>query len=227
MVKRCDWDSNFFGILIGEFINGECAGAVEKKFQLLYSKSDFENLTFIDGYHKSYSEIKVVYSKTLKAVNKIDKPIFIKSIYEEVDFDLSDLYALAFESGKFSRFFLDKNFGENNFKKLYQEWINNSLNKKIADDILVYIYNDKIIGFVTYKVSNEIATVGLIAVDEEHQGKGIGKNLLNFAENKLLEQRVVELQIPTQKINEQACSFYQKAGYAPKHKTYIQHFWKK
>lgn len=66
---------------------------------------------------------------------------------------------------------MDKNFGENNSKKLYREWINNSLNKKIADDIVVYIYDYKIIGFLTYKASNEIATVGMIAVDKEHQGK--------------------------------------------------------
>lgn len=227
MIKRCNWDSNFFGLLIGEFTNDESEGVAKKNFDLIYSKSDFENSTFIEGYQKSYSEAKIVYSKKLMPQNRSEKQIFMKSIYEADEFDINSLYSLAFESGKFSRFFLDKNFGLNNFKKLYQEWIDNSLNKKIADDILIYVYDDKIIGFITYKVSNELATVGLIAVDKAHQGKGIGKNLINFVENKLLNQNILELQIPTQKINEVACNFYQKMGYTQKYITYIQHFWKK
>lgn len=227
MINRCDWDSNFFGLLIGEFRNGECDGVAEKKFDLIYRRSDFDNLMFLEGYEKSLSEVKIVYSKKLLQQNKVNKKIFIKSVYGCDEFDLNSLYLLAFESGKFSRYFLDKNFGLNNFQKLYQEWINNSINKKIADDVLVYIYNDKIIGFITYKVNNKLANIGLIAVDKEHQGKGIGKNLVSFTENKLLDQGVLELQIPTQKINELACNFYQKMGYAQKNIIYIQHFWKK
>ncbi len=83
---------------------------------------------------------------------------------------ISQLNELAFESGKHSRFLKDRFFGVDKFKELYQKWVENSLNGKFANDVLIYKSDDEIKGFVTYKIKNGFAQIGLIAVSPKAQG---------------------------------------------------------
>ncbi|MBL4663030.1 MAG: dTDP-4-amino-4,6-dideoxygalactose transaminase [Flavobacteriaceae bacterium] len=71
-----------------------------------------------------------------------------------------------------------------------------------------------------------MATIGLIAVNSSHQGKGIGGELINAVEVQLLDRGITTLRIPTQLKNEQACKFYKKLGYSPIEKTDIKHYWR-
>ena len=70
------------------------------------------------------------------------------------------------------------------------------------------------------------ATVGLIAVSNQHQGKGIGGILLNHLETILYQKEIKSLTIPTQFENKQACNFYHKQGYSIFDNTFIKHYWK-
>ena len=78
-----------------------------------------------------------------------------------------------------------------------------------------------------YKVTNNYATIGLIAVSPNHQGKGIGKQLIDKVENELFKKNINELRIPTQEENIQACFFYEKLGYKKLEVININHYWKK
>ena len=60
---------------------------------------------------------------------------------------------------------------------MYRLWVDNSLSKQFADDILVYKEGKTVSGMVTYKQNKDKASVGLIAVSPEAQGKGIGKKI--------------------------------------------------
>jgi ribosomal protein S18 acetylase RimI-like enzyme len=222
MIKGLTWDSEFFNIKIGEWDNDEGDNTVLNRFDLIYVKSPKTITSVIEGFNDNFAETKVVFTKQLKkeAVERHN----IRSA--DNNDDLESLYGLAYESGKFSRFKLDERFGTDNFKKLYRTWIDNSLNKLFADDIVLYIENDIISGLVTYKINNDVATIGLIAVDPIKQGYGIGRKLLNFVEQQLIEQQVFELRIPTQLENRKACSFYAKQGYTILETLYIKHYWK-
>jgi GNAT superfamily N-acetyltransferase len=133
---------------------------------------------------------------------------------------------LAFVSGKFSRFKRDSNFQQYEFEALYKTWVDNSISKEFADAILLYKVQNTILGFITYKIIEDCATVGLMAVCAEHQSKGIGRKLLEAVENELSNKQIKELSIPTQLQNEQACGFYTKLGYYIIEKTIIKHYWK-
>jgi dTDP-4-amino-4,6-dideoxy-D-galactose acyltransferase len=223
-IKKLDWDSDFFNIKVGEIINPDTNSIVLKEdFDLIYVVSDEDLQLKVEGFENTFSETKVIFCKTIE--NKIQEsdPIFK---FDEVEINREQLYILAYESGKNSRFLLDKKFDESHFKKLYEAWIDNSINKKFADDILVYFQEDQIKGFVTYKIKNDAASVGLIAVNSASQGKGIGAKLLLYLENLIIEKEIKQIIIPTQLSNIQACSFYQKQGYSIKNKTYIKHYWK-
>jgi dTDP-4-amino-4,6-dideoxy-D-galactose acyltransferase len=112
------------------------------------------------------------------------------------------------------------------FKYLYNLWVDNSINGKFADGILVYKDQNSILGFVTYKTNQDVATIGLIAVNPKYQGRGIGRKLIQSLENKLAIIGVATVKIPTQLQNEMACGFYTKMGYQLIDSTILKHFWK-
>jgi dTDP-4-amino-4,6-dideoxy-D-galactose acyltransferase len=83
----------------------------------------------------------------------------------------NDIYNLAFESGEYSRYNIDRNFVRDEFKKLYACWIENSIKKIIADKSVGYYLDDKLTGIITFKAKDNKLDIGLIAVDKEYGGK--------------------------------------------------------
>jgi dTDP-4-amino-4,6-dideoxy-D-galactose acyltransferase len=224
-VKTLAWDSEFFNKKVGEITVDDDVSTcdIAANYDVLYVKSDCDFNISIDGYQPLFEETKVVFAKGLKPDNRHSSSIFSDP---EVDFSIDEVYDLAYESGKFSRFRLDKNFGDEAFRKLYKTWTDNSLNRKFADDVLLYMDDHTVKGFLTYKGNQDFATVGLIAVSPKSQGKGIGSKLIAEVESRLAEKGVAELRIPTQLANKAACSFYQKLGYSIIETTNIKHYWK-
>ncbi|WP_396187063.1 GNAT family N-acetyltransferase [Flavobacterium sp.] len=224
-IKHLDWDSSFFNKKIGllELSNDSNFSEIQNDFDLIYVVSDKDIAIEIKDYKQSHSENKIVFSKKIFQKNdSTDANIFL--VLEDSIKD--EIYELAFESGRFSRFILDPNFGQLEFEKLYKKWVDNSFNKEFADAILVYKEQNKILGFVTYKVWDKQATIGLIGVCSKHQGKGIGKNLIQSVEIELANKGVSELRIPTQLQNEKACFFYTKMGYEIIENKILKHYWK-
>jgi dTDP-4-amino-4,6-dideoxy-D-galactose acyltransferase len=223
-ISRLEWDSEFFNLEVGDFEYKNFSIPDCSDFDLVYIKSandvDFE----IDGFEKTYTETKIIFRRDLTSPNQQDNSIFESS---QIDFSIADVNQLAYESGKYSRFKLDHKMNQKKFFELYDLWVVNSLNKKFADGVYLFVEEAKAVGFVTYKISNSFATIGLIAVSPNHQGKGIGKKLLQTVENELLKANISELRIPTQEANKQACFFYEKLGYKKFEVININHFWKK
>ena len=75
-------------------------------------------------------------------------------------------------------------------------------------------------------ISEDFATIGLIAVSPLCQGNGIGKKLINAVEIELVRCQIRELRIPTQFQNKNACEFYVKLGYEIIEKKIIKHYWR-
>ncbi len=224
-IKRLDWDSSFFNKNIGslELLNDYNFSKIKNDYDLIYVVSDQEVAIEIIDYKQSYSENKIVFSKKIVQKNGLkDENIFT----ELEDSSSKEIYELAFESGKFSRFKLDQNFQQIEFENLYKKWVDNSFNKEFADAILFYKEQNKVLGFVTYKVWDQYATIGLMGVCPKHQGRGIGKKLIASVEIELANKGVNELRIPTQLHNETACLFYTKMGYEIIEEKILKHFWK-
>ncbi len=226
-VKFLNWDSDFFNKKIGEILytTKKELISIDGSYDLIYVKQKEKFDVEIDGFEKSYDEIKVLFVKEIK------KRIQLKNNYvfsaRDINFELEKVYELAYQSGVYSRFKLDNKFQEIEFKKLYRTWVDNSLSKEIADDILLISKDKTILGFATYKIFKEYAQIGLIAINPEYQGKGFGKMLMNSVENEALSKNIKILKVTTQSRNQLACEFYLKCGYFIEKKTIIKHFWKK
>ena len=225
-VKLLKWDSDFFNRKIGELFINEESQSIEDfiAFDLIYLKAD-SNIPFTNkGFKNTLVEQKLLFSKN-KLSSKTKKDKSVKSFFA-TDVDINQLYKLAFESGKYSRYKLDDNFNNSEFESLYRKWIDNSINKKFADIVLVYTENEDVYGFITCKITNKIAKIGLLGISPLKQGRGIGTKLLNTMEACLFEKGVEKINIPTQLINEQACKFYAKLGYSVGNRMCIKHYWK-
>lgn len=224
MIKRLDWDSDFFGIKIGELIYEPRINLENSiDFDLLYLKSKKNFELEITNFINNFSETKLTFIKKLIENDSESSNIFSVN---EIDHQTNEIYELAFESGKHSRFFLDKNFQLDKFQELYRKWVANSILKIFADETLIYQEHNQVMGFVTYKINNEMATIGLIAVHPNYQGKGIGGKLLQFVENNLFKKKVKTLLIATQQNNIAACNFYIKQGYEIYETTFLKHYWR-
>lgn len=221
-MRRLDWDSSFFKIEVGEIENNDdLKNDTYSDFDLIYVKKNAEIL--LPGFKLNYEENKVVFEKQILTIKEACNSVIP---FSKVKYDVEELYNLAYESGKYSRFLKDNLFGESNFKRLYKEWVDNSITKQFADDILLYFIEDKIVGFVTYKKQSTYCQIGLIAVNPNFQGKGIGRQLINEVENTLYKKGINTLRIPTQLENKEACFFYKKIGYKIIESTPIKHYWK-
>lgn len=223
MMKKMEWDSDFFNLNVGQLDFNEYKDSLDvESYNLLYvvSSEDFDFR--LKGFENSFTEQKIKFYKELKATQQLSADVFP---YQYTD-NIHEVYELAFESGKHSRFLLDKKFSPEKFKELYKLWINNSISKNFADDVLLYKHEGKTVGLLTYKTIQKDAFVGLIAVSAEHQGKGIGGIMLQHLETFLYQNGIHTLTIPTQGENQQACYFYTKLGYSISETTYIKHYWK-
>lgn len=220
MIRKLEWDSQFFSLNIGEWQDG--TDDFSATFDVIYVKSTNSVSPEIEGYKKTFGERKVIFVKKLSDRTGTSANVRIANKAD----DVNTLYELAYESGKYSRFRLDERFSLNNFEKLYRAWIDNSINGSFADEVLVYEEESHIEGLVTFKKNSDNAVIGLIAVSPDRQGKGIGKKLLETVEQRLVQDGIYELRIPTQMENEAACTFYTKLGYTIAETTHIMHYWK-
>lgn len=227
MIDRLDWDSEFFGFEVGLCIydnfnhfNVDDFYKKAEKFRLIYMMvnelTDFpETIKLVDQ--------KTLFEKPISNLNVNSSSIFsFDGNYHNYD----DLLELSYLSGKFSRFKLDRNFQEAQFKKLYKIWLDNSISKQFAFEVLVKLKDDQIAGFVTIKkVDKNTAQIGLLAVFEKFQGQGIATELIQQAEYFSFLKDFKFLQVPTQLQNKSAINLYLKYGFKILNSTFVYHYW--
>ena len=234
-IEKLDWDSNFFNIKIcriNDVISNsnELTEALKKikklDIDLAYYSSPiplikFQNFSLL--YNINLVNKKVTYSKKI-----IGNVSFAESVTEfKSDYPTDKLIELAIESGRYSRFNIDKKIPRSKFEELYKEWIINSVNKKLAKEVFIYQENEIIAGFVTLGEKKSRAEIGIIAVDNNYRGKGIGKSLMFAAENWFAGKKYNEIRVVTQGDNLPACRLYESCGYKTDNVEYFYHLWKK
>jgi len=215
-LRLLEWDTKFFNKRIGR-LDLESNSNIEYPNQL----KDFDIVYIFSPIKLSIAaplmDIKLTYSKSIENIPSIDE-------IEHFDIhshNYNQLLDLVYLSGHDSRFLKDSVFGEIEFKRLYKQWIDNSIND---EDTLVLISqaDNKIEGFVTVKIHENYGQIGLIAVNPIKHGKGIGRNLIYAVENHL--KKYFKLLVATQETNVNACKFYENLGFTLEKKEYIYHY---
>ncbi|WP_448520447.1 GNAT family N-acetyltransferase [Rhodoflexus sp.] len=227
MISYLSFDSDLFGYKVGLLNN--CTDlskkiyiAQQENYKLLYLKSEtiFDKTEIISN-HGFLADIKVVFTKNTDSTKSLS---FGVDTYDSLSLN-NDLLELAYQSGEHSRFFTDKKFIKDEFKKLYYTWIERSVKKEIADHVLVCYDKEKIIGLLTLKFINDRSDIGILAVDRGYRGKRIGESLVVKALQMSKDAGCSIIQVATQKENSNACNFYHKQGFLIEKIEYIYHFW--
>lgn len=138
---------------------------------------------------------------------------------------MSDLEALAIQSGEYSRFAVDPRVPRDGFEAVYTAWIANSVNKSLAREVLVLPAGSRLAGMITLGDKAGRGDIGLIAVDRAFRGKGHGEALVRAAQAWFAANAYRYGQVVTQGRNAAACHLYRKCGYTVETVEHFYHFW--
>ncbi len=238
-VSKLEWDSSFFELNVGN-IKGTIKeqadldileGIIrEHNYALCYyttAEKLPESLSVGNGLEINLVDYKVTYLKEITGPFQKNQNPFILPAKNLSSGQKNTLRKLAIQSGAFSRFKNDKKIQIEKFEEMYALWMTNSLNGKIADEVMVYMVEDIIAGFFTVGVRNNRAEITLMAVDEPFRGRGIANAMIMCAESYFFEKGEKTIQIITQLENRAACMLYEKNGYKIEKVMNVYHFWAK
>jgi len=230
-----DWDSNFFGIRVGRIIQShletkelsEILSELQKhQVRLAYWPSDrkieVDLATKLGGF---LADRKTTFAMDFRSVD-FDK-IISTDIVEPytVSMSMADLEGLAIQSGEYSRFAIDPNLPNDKFVSLYKIWVNRSVRKEIASEVLLIRDCDQIVGMITLGEKNARGDIGLIAVDGNYRSNKHGEKLVRAAQRWFAAHGYEYGQVVTQGQNTPACNLYKKCGYSVEQVEYFYHFW--
>jgi len=232
-LTQLDWDSQFFGYPVARIMFDHNGGSLaEETFReisgsnyrlvYLYAPSDDDELNrVITGKGGKLFDNKVLFVKQPEPHSQ-----FINQIRdygcEKPDVKLIEL---SLEAGLFSRFRLDYNFVNGEFERLYTRWITDSVSGLIAFKVIVAVSGNDVIGVTTIGEKNGCADIGLVAVDRNHTGKGIGYDMIRFADDVAYVMKYDRITVITQMQNTAACRLYKKCNFVPENITNVYHYW--
>lgn len=136
------------------------------------------------------------------------------------------LVDIAKKTFKYSRFFNDPKLPKVKSINVYCQWVENSFNC-IDKYFAISKIEEIIVGFILFSLSENNCTIELIAIDEKHQGKGVGKTLILNMESFLENMGIKQINVGTQINNINAVRFYNAMGFKYKSCNTIYHLWNK
>lgn len=217
--EEAEWDSQFFGLSIGKLIENSIPTILQPEFDLYWAKIQAINTNLIDRLTASgfrYVEGEIKLAKKLisgKVENQANMELATPC-------DIISLKSLTSGLYQFSRY-RSPWFSEEDKNRFYATWIEKAVLGTFDDVCLLQREADRrISGFISLRVKQDKAVIGLMGVAPDYQGKGIGQKLMQMAESFVSSKNAYEIEIATQAANTSALNLYIKSGFRPKN-TYI------
>jgi hypothetical protein len=227
------WDTDFFGFKVAktemDYLWFNSITRLERLFN-----EDIELVIFnstkpdFEAFNNKFYDIAKVYNRIpiIKEVKTLTKNHPNISSYED-ELPSPELTALAKLAGKDGRFGRDARISATQYNRIFEEWIVNSVNRTVADEVLVYNHDGKVVGFATIKIQGENGYAPLFAVNRNFEGKGVSFALMRAVENNLIENNCKYLISGTQEINNKALTSFKRFGMKLQPPEHIYHLWKK
>lgn len=211
-----EWDSHFFNktILSLELTSDDIENKNWPSNSLVTTKVSSNNYHDLDKmikYGFSFVEGEVVFQKSLLVSNDaVLLPSF--NCYLALESDIDELKSIVDDLYLNSRF-REPWFSPNERDRFYQTWIENAVLSKFDDCCLVLKGEGAISGFVTIRIMDGDAVIGLIGVASRFQGQGVGSKLLTLVEAYCSANKVSNVKVATQTSNTPAANLYSKNGF--------------
>ena len=204
---------------LSQLFNKNCGHA---KLEEIKEKKELDQFTFV--YSKSaYSQEMSIKARNLNfylaeiSVNLIVKneTLNFKSFEGELadKENAEEIEILAFNSFMFDRFHKDPNIPNSIASEIKKQWVRNFFLGKRGDKCFIKRSSDgKVIGFLLSNISNENIKIDLLAVDQNHRGRGLGKSLINDFFNFYMNQNK-DFMVSTQLDNFRSIGLYESIGF--------------
>ena len=233
--RYLEWDSTFFGHRIARVtnsrLNPERAADVERwcathRIACVYLLADPEDLATVRT--AADCGFRVVDVRVTLAV---DQPATLRTLEPDalvrvwIPTDVPSLRAIARRSHRGTRFYTDGRFDQARCDELYAEWIERSC-RGDADAVFVVEHDDQVAGYLSCHLREpKVGQIGLVAVAEAAQGRGLGPRMLNHALSWFADQGVRVVNVVTQGSNTFALRYYQRRGFAVESVGLSYHRW--
>lgn len=206
-MKKLLWDTNFWGV---DFFQIEDYDSAEKisncntpcLIQSLVNVEDLRNIEKLESSKFHYKESKVT----------LIKERFVHRNMDKKDFQSISLVSLKqnkkFIDGLFLRNTRFDIFPEKKINAFYFTWIEKSIKGEMDDECIGLYLEEELAGFITFSFQKNTVKIGLLGVLPKFQGKGISKDLLNYVENLVVENKKSSILISTQGRNLKALNAY-------------------
>lgn len=230
-----EFDSNLFGFKVAKITTPSLAtNQLATLLQTLrsleihlvywqFSQNDKESQYAAQQFHGFLASNQITYVIHLNQI--LPPPIFPEVMYYDKIIPSPELYDLAEEIGKLSRFGMDNNLPNKLMRRMYYAWIENSANRSLAQEILVIKETNKIIAMTTLGEKNHRGDLGLVAVNKNHVRRQLGSKLIYTALRYFISHDYETAQVITQQTNLPACSLYEKCGFTIEKIDNFYHFW--
>ena len=233
--KILEWDSKFFGYKIASIRDSDLK---LKELDIIMKELKLQGVRLAYCFVSPEDEIsnsnlkkvsgllvdeKITFSIRITETDIYTGSNFIKPY--NLNYTSEKLKSIALQSGIYSRFKVDSNFRNNEYERLYTEWIDKSVQREIAEEVLVYLENEDEKGLIALGLRGNTGSIGLLAVDNAERGKSIGKKLVHSALIYFKEKGVNIVEVVTQAENKGACGFYRSLGFEVKSIVNIYHLW--
>ncbi|BDY13576.1 GNAT family N-acetyltransferase [Hydrogenimonas cancrithermarum] len=220
MLKKLEWESGFFHTECAQFYPRHKSGeyyddAAFNAYDWVQGKcyiTDEVSKSIFGEYKFVFEDTRVIFGKEIEK-----KPVVMKEERFSIDIstpdDIDVLQRIAIE-GLVEHSRLPVLVGEAETGRFYAKWVEKAVYGSF-DDICFSLKAERSpIGFITLKYSeNGNAKIGLISIQRGHQGKKLGKALIQHAENFLYGKNYRHLSVITEGRNIQAQQFYIKYGF--------------
>jgi dTDP-4-amino-4,6-dideoxy-D-galactose acyltransferase len=229
------WDTDFFGCRIARVcddtmtqdqalqIDNWCQRNQVRAVYFLSRSDDPTTIQTAERNGFGLVDVRLTLERTMTSLNKPAQSS-IRSFQPE---DLLALQELARESHRDSRFFSDQNFPRQRVKDLYSTWITLETQGRSQIVFVAPTESNKAVGYISCHLdqpSNE-GRIGLLGVDPEVRGRGIGKNLVLTTVDWFRSQGAPMVSVVTQGKNLAAQRLYQQCGFLTREMKFWFHKW--
>ncbi|WP_340677841.1 dTDP-4-amino-4,6-dideoxy-D-galactose acyltransferase [Paraglaciecola sp.] len=217
-VSELTWDSAFFlkNMAHLNFVEGASGAASLSDFELVQAKvstENYEQMSILNTLGFQLAEGEIDFSMWVMDKTSTDSSETSGAITLADFADIDKIKTIVENNFTMSRY-RQPWFTAKERDSFYQLWAEKAI-KGTFDDVCLIVKTGLIIkGFVTLKVVNSIARIGLISVAPNFKQQGVGKSLLQMAVNYCQIHNVRQLLVATQLANTTAIRLYSKFGFS-------------
>lgn len=221
-ISRLDWDSEFWSLNVGRIDATEDGVGVYDHIESATAALDTENFDvaylLIDlGQWRLLREAVVagwapVDLRITLQRQTASAPLMPEGVRPAEAKDEPALREIAASAHTGTRFWTDDRFDRRLCKDLYSQWISNDLAGR-SDVVLVCGPPSAPAGYISVTIDDDKASIGLVAVDQAHRGKRIGRTLVEAGVVWAGDNGTSLVDVVTQGTNRAALSLYESAGF--------------